>query len=225
MVCPCCAGTEFEQFFVVSDELARTWDLSDADRAVIDRQQGLVCSACRATLRSMALAAAVTATVGWDGTFRDFVRSRRARRLEVLEINEAGTLSPLLAQMPHHTLAAYPEVDMTALPYEDACFDLVVHSDTLEHVGDPVQGLRECRRVLAPGGACCFTVPIVPGRVTRRRDGLEDSFHGDDRSGPYLVRTEYGVDAWLDVLAAGFPACAIRAFDVPAGLAVVAMTT
>ena len=46
-------------------------------------------------------------------------------------------------------------------------YDLVVHSDTLEHVPDPVRALQECRRVLRPLGACCFTVPIVVGRLTR----------------------------------------------------------
>src|SRR5208282_3830755 len=42
---------------------------------------------------------------------------------------------------------------------------LVIHSDTLEHVERPVRALEECRRVLAPGGRVCFTVPIIVGRL------------------------------------------------------------
>jgi YHS domain-containing protein len=38
--------------------------------------------------------------------------------------------------------------------------------------------LTECRRVPRPGGVLCFTVPIVVGRLSRRREGLAKSFHG-----------------------------------------------
>jgi len=41
--------------------------------------------------------------------------------------------------------------------------DLIVHSDTLEHVDDPVAALTECRRIATPSGACCFTIPIIAG--------------------------------------------------------------
>jgi ubiquinone/menaquinone biosynthesis C-methylase UbiE len=70
----------------------------------------------------------------------------------VLEINEAGTLSPLLRQLPGHVLTGYPAVDIHSMPYLDATFDLVLHSDTLEHVASPIRALEECRRVLRPGG-------------------------------------------------------------------------
>ena len=39
--------------------------------------------------------------------------------------------------------------------------DLVVHSDTLEHVKDPAKAIRETYRILKPRGFTCFTVPIV----------------------------------------------------------------
>ena len=65
----------------------------------------------------------------------------------MLEINEAGTLHPILRMLPRHRLVSYPEVDMTRLPFADRSFDLVVHSDTLEHVPDP-------GAVCASAGAC-----------------------------------------------------------------------
>jgi len=122
--------------------------------------------------------------------------------LRVLEVNEAGTLTKFLAKMTRRVLACYPQVDMQAMPYANNHFDLVVHSDTLEHVLDPVKALSECHRVLKPGGFCCFTIPIVFGRLTRSRRGLPASYHGreDDKLNDYVVATEYGSDFWGDVL-------------------------
>lgn len=42
--------------------------------------------------------------------------------------------------------------DLTKLPYADAAFDAVVCGWVLEHLPDPLPGLRELARVLAPNG-------------------------------------------------------------------------
>ncbi len=44
-------------------------------------------------------------------------------------------------------------------PWPPASFDLVVLSHVLEHVADPVQGLRRARDLLRPGGAVIVAVP------------------------------------------------------------------
>lgn len=46
-----------------------------------------------------------------------------------------------------------------ALPAEDASVDLVTLFDTIEHVADDVGALRECRRVLVPGGRVFISTP------------------------------------------------------------------
>jgi SAM-dependent methyltransferase len=48
--------------------------------------------------------------------------------------------------------------DLTRLPYPDAFFDAAVCGWVLEHLPDPVPGLRELARVLQPGGKLLLLV-------------------------------------------------------------------
>jgi SAM-dependent methyltransferase len=161
-------------------------------------------------------------TYGFPGTLEEFCEAPDSRDLRVLEINEAGGLSPVLERLPNHRLACYPEHDITQLVYKDASFDLVVHSDTLEHVESPLSALAECRRVLRPRGACVFTVPLVVGRMSRSRAGMRKSFHGkaDDRDDSMLVHWEFGSDVWLPVIEAGFSNVRIHCLEYPAAFAI-----
>src|SRR5258708_2265674 len=158
--CVVCGSGELHYVEELPAALIREWQLSADEAAYVNRQQGLQCVRCGSTLRCMALADALLRHCGGTGTFAAFSASPAVQRLSVLEINEAGGVSPFLAKWPGPVLAKYPQVDMQHLPHADGTFDLVVHSDTLEHVPDPLQGLAECRRVLGDGGACVFTVPI-----------------------------------------------------------------
>ena len=45
------------------------------------------------------------------------------------------------------------------LPFESATFDAVVAASVLEYVDEPAAVLRECARVLRPGGIVLCTVP------------------------------------------------------------------
>jgi hypothetical protein len=215
-LCLVCGGCTFEHTPILWSSLIREWELDEDEARYIDIQQGTHCIACGANVRSSALAAAIMGWKGFRGTLASFVEDPRYRELRILEINEAANL--------HQVLVTYPAFDMTraALPSRSA--DLIVHSDTLEHVVDPLQGLRECRRLVADEGAVIFTVPTVIGRLSRSRSGLPPSYHGQaDSIDPGMkVHTEFGADVWTYVIRAGFASCELFAFRFPAGLAIVA---
>jgi SAM-dependent methyltransferase len=222
--CQVCGHVVFVHDDVLWPALIEAWELRPEEVDYINVQQGTRCERCGCNVRSQALARGLIHAVGAVGALEAVVASEASRDWRVLEINEAGTLTPWLRRLPQHVLASYPECDITRLVFPDASFDLVVHSDTLEHVSDPARGLQECRRVLAPGGSCVFTVPIVLGRLTRSRRGLPPSYHGhaDCVEPDFLVHTEFGADVWTAVFDAGFERCDLVAFRYPAGLAIIA---
>ena len=221
--CACCGSGDLVANKVLWPALVDEWGLSEEEAHYIDRQQGLQCRACGSNLRTMALALAICRCYRYGGTFAKFAKKFTTRRLRVLELNGAGWLTQFLSKLPKHHLAKYPQVDMMQMPFRDCSYDLVLHSDTLEHVSQPVTALAECYRVLVPGGYCVFTVPVIVGRMTRSRAGLPPSYHGDasQRAGDLAVQTEYGCDAWKDLILAGFQECRLIAAEFPSALALV----
>jgi SAM-dependent methyltransferase len=84
----------------------------------------------------------------------------------VLSISHSANLGDLIGLRPSEVVSAdYPEHNMLSLRFPDSSFDYVLSDQVLEHVeGDPYDAIRECRRVLRPGGIAlhttCFINPI-----------------------------------------------------------------
>ncbi len=51
-------------------------------------------------------------------------------------------------------------LDITAIPYEDESFDVIICNHVLEHIPDDARAIRELYRVLKPGGWAVLQVPI-----------------------------------------------------------------
>ena len=216
LTCAACGHGHFGRRPVLSKELIEAWQLSPEEARYIDEQQGVHCAACGSNLRSIALARAICSALGGRPPLNVLAPSVPAS-LKILEINEAGDLTQFLQHIPGYRFAAYPDVDMQKMPFFDGEFDLVVHSDTLEHVENPHLGLRECRRILKAVGACCYTVPIVVRRMSRSRAGLPASDHAG-----HHVHTEFGADAWVVAAAAGFSRVELTSVLFPRAIAIVA---
>lgn len=209
----------FTDMEVLWPELVAEWELSAEEVTYVNRQQGTKCAECGTSLRGCALGSAINAFLGLAAPLREL----RAENIRVLDLNGCHGVSGALANLPKYQRHDYPQIDMRAMPFLDRAFDLVVHSDTLEHIEDPGQALRECLRVTAPGGAVIFTVPMIVGRLSRGRDGLPLSFHGAPSfSGreDFAVRTEFGADFWTYALQAGASSVAISTVEFPSAQAV-----
>jgi ubiquinone/menaquinone biosynthesis C-methylase UbiE len=53
--------------------------------------------------------------------------------------------------------------DANAIPVPDGSFDVVICTEVLEHVPDPIAVVREIGRIVAPGGRAILTAPLGSG--------------------------------------------------------------
>lgn len=121
--------------------------------------------------------------------------------------------------------------DLERLTFDDEQFDLFVTQDVMEHVFDPHAAFREIGRVLKPGGAHIFTVPLVNGakaserRATRTPSGeiehhLEPIYHGDPtKPDGALMTMNWGFDLASSIISeTGMPTIIVQIDDLDAGI-------
>ncbi|MGH8173689.1 MAG: methyltransferase domain-containing protein [Rhodanobacteraceae bacterium] len=104
--------------------------------------------------------------------------------------------------------------DAQALTYPSNAFDLVTHTEVLEHVPDDRRAFGELLRILRPGGRMIFTVPMHDGDRTVERARIENGqlvhlhepvYHSDPlRAEGILAYRDYGRDVIARVADAGF---------------------
>ena len=101
-----------------------------------------------------------------------------------------------------HAAARYPgpaflRANLAALPVRAEAVDVVAALQVIEHVWDHPQFVRECRRVLRPGGVLLLTTPnrltFSPGRGTPTNPFHTHEFTAAELSG-LLTRSGFAVD-------------------------------
>ena len=118
--------------------------------------------------------------------------------------------------------------DVQNLSMLDESLDLITSNQVFEHVPDDIAGYTECFRVLRPGGALIFTVPInnepntimaaekIGGKIIFH---MEPEYHGSRAGGPKsaLVFWHFSVqDICERVSRAGFNTKLIDVMITPA---------
>lgn len=184
-------------------------------------ETGVRCARCAAS--------AVHLSIGW-------AVCAQAANLGALDVYELSSRGPLVAHLARHArrlvLSEYFDgiapgsvhrglrcEDVQALSFADASFDLITHTEVLEHVPDDRRAFAELYRVLRPGGLMLFTVPYHPDwpqtleRARLTSDGdieyLRPPAYHDDLlrgQGRVLAWRDYGADLADRLSAAGFEA-------------------
>jgi SAM-dependent methyltransferase len=218
---------------VIPRRLEELWGLSPTLAESLARKESSDCAHCGAKLRCRRLAQVVLGLYPVGNppaparSLAGWVERPESQALRVAEINRIDGVHDQLCRLPrfagsdYHTGATPGTIldgvrseDLTGLTYPDACFDLVLTSETLEHVPDLDAALGEIRRVLAPGGRHIFTIPLLPQtsktfpRAVLLPDGTVDdrapriAHPGGDWG--YPVFTEFGADFPERLRQAGF---------------------
>lgn len=223
--CYVCGGCEYYVSQVIWRELIREWQLSPSEAEAVNLQQGMKCNTCHTHMRGNVLALAILNCLESDAcSLAELINNNNEeiRNVKILEINEAGNLGSYLSQFAHHQRADYPTVDMHNLGSISKQYDLIIHSDTLEHISNPSHALSECKSILAGNSYLIYTVPVVPGRMTRDRSGLPSSSHSRDSRVDYHVATEFGAEFWRYPIEAGFQNIRLFSLHYPVALAIAA---
>jgi SAM-dependent methyltransferase len=224
MECVVCKSRDVDFVYreTVSSDLAKIWGLSAKEVAGINTRESGNCSVCGCSLRSRLIAKAILAAYPESESkyFVDWVEWATSKNISIAEINYCGELHKFLSQIPGTIVSQYYEstwrakianivkgiksVDINHTNYPDDRFDLVLHTEVLEHIDDAEGALAECRRIIKPGGKCLFTIPILMDRQTKRKASIdpstgkvifygEPSFHGREMDKNYVF-WEFGSD-------------------------------
>jgi SAM-dependent methyltransferase len=143
--CPCCGwrGARFLNF-VGYDETLRNY----------------VCPRCGSHARHRGLA-----------VFLRQYLAQREGKVRVLHFAPERGIAPALAANPklsYVTLDMAPHRvsvrgDISAMPFRNGAFDLIICCHVLEHLPADAPALREIARTLRPGGAALIMVPMIAG--------------------------------------------------------------
>src|SRR5262245_35010753 len=168
---------------IITPQLQNAWGISDSLVEAFNRKESMFCSTCGSSLRIRRLAAVLMQTFAENTgvscqSFVELSRNEEFQKLRIAEINACGTLHSYLKDHPNLYYSEWVshikpgEVrdgvryeDLQCLTYPNESFDIILTSETLEHVPDPDRAWCEIYRTLKSGGYHIFTIPVVPSQM------------------------------------------------------------
>jgi Methyltransferase domain len=207
--------------WVIPPRLEELWGLSPIVAEALAKKESLDCYWCGAKLRARRLSSVLLKTIptstGEAPSVRAWASDPRVQLLHIGEINIIEGMHEELRRLPNLAYSEFREgdepgrerdgircEDLTRLTYDDESFDVVLTSETLEHVPDLKRALSEIARVLKPRGWHLFTIPLMPGvPKTYARAEIDSAGHLIHHTHPirhpggdvgYPVFTEFGAD-------------------------------
>jgi ubiquinone/menaquinone biosynthesis C-methylase UbiE len=112
--------------------------------------------------------------------------------VEVLGVDLSGHMLRIAeehrAVSAHAARVRFERADAKRLPYANGAFDTVCSNTILHHIPDPVPFLRECGRVLAPGGALLVRDLFRPESAAAALALVERHCGGEDARAQALFR-------------------------------------
>jgi SAM-dependent methyltransferase len=220
--CFACGQTsifDYEEF--INDDLARQWGIDIKTRHAYSARESRQCKSCGSNYRNRQYAQVLCEQYGQKRSLnlRDLVEDKNFRSLSIAEINACGHLHQFFEKLPKLEYSEFEpndksisSEDLHNLSYSPDKFDLVLTSDTLEHVPNYKKAFKEIYRVLKPGGQHIFTIPVIWRNHTKRRaemNGgkieylLEPAYHGPAEDAN-LVWTDFGYEILDDLAKQGF---------------------
>ena len=207
---------------IITNQLKNAWGLSDKLVTAFNCKESMFCSNCGGSLRIRRLAEVIIQTWAELSGARylsivQLMADPGFKGLSIAEVNRCGALHDYLQSHPGLHYSEYIEgvppgqqknmircEDLQRLTYPDNYFDIVITSETLEHVPDYDLAFREIHRVLKEGGYHIFTVPVIPSqektavRARLTREGIEHilspAYHGAWLEEGMFVYTDFGMD-------------------------------
>lgn len=206
---------------IITPQLKAAWGISAELVDAFNRKESMFCSNCGGNLRIRRLAAIILKT--WAEisgkqyqSIDKLLDDNGFLNLRIAEINKCASLHDYLKTHPGLYYSEYTanieqsredmirSEDIQKLTYPDDYFDLIITSETLEHVPDIDSAIHEIYRTLKPGGHHIFTVPIIPSQqhtVTRAiyqndkiQHILSPAYHGRWLDEDMLVFNDFGTD-------------------------------
>lgn len=129
------------------------------------------CLKCRSTAVNLSIIPVVAAHIGnlFAGRSAYEMSSYGATYTYLLRNFPEMQFSEFNADQPlGESINGIRNEDATRLTFADGSFDVVTSNQVFEHVDDDLKAYSECRRVLKPGGALIFTVPLYDAPQSER---------------------------------------------------------